>query len=257
MIETHAHIYDEQFIADFDLMIALAQESGIDHIFMPNCDQHTIEPMLACEKKYPQMCIPMMGLHPCYVKKNYQDELSIVKQYLDSRQFCAIGEIGLDFYWSREYDDIQMIALKQQLQWALDYQLPVVIHSRESTRECIDIIKSYAEKGAQGIFHCFSGSMQEAHEIVSMGFYLGIGGVVTYKKSNLPEIVKEIGIEHLVLETDSPYLAPVPYRGKRNQPVYLLEICNKIAEILGHSSQEIETQTDINAKKVFNKAFLK
>jgi len=207
--------------------------------------------MLQLADKWPVNCMPMMGLHPCYVKGNYKEELALVAEWLQKRKFYAIGEIGLDYHWDLTYKKEQIDAFENQIGLALQYDLPVVIHSRESTPDCIDIVRSKQNGLLRGIFHCFSGTMEEAVLITSLGFYLGIGGVVTYKKSTLPDIIKEISLSHIVLETDAPYLAPVPYRGKRNESSYIPLIAQKIAEIKNVPLQAVETITTANTEKIF------
>jgi TatD DNase family protein len=193
----------------------------------------------------------MMGLHPCYVKEHFEAELAIVAQHLAQGGFAAVGEIGLDYYWDRNYDDIQQTAFERQIDLALQYSLPVVIHSRESNRECIDTVKRKQDGRLKGIFHCFSGSLEQAQEIVSLGLYLGIGGVVTYKNSHLPEVLKAIGPGQIVLETDAPYLAPVPYRGKRNESSYIPIIATRIADLLEIPVTELAAITTANTRKIF------
>jgi TatD DNase family protein len=206
--------------------------------------------MMALESMY-EACILMMGLHPCSVKGNYKEELRIVEEWLDKRKFAAIGEIGLDFYWDKTFIDQQYEAFKLQMEWALKYELPIVIHSREAMRECIDTVKPFAKRGLRGIFHCFGDSLSLANEISGMGFYLGIGGVITYKKSGLAETIKDIPLEHIVLETDAPYLTPVPFRGKRNESSYLRYVVEKIAEVKGVSAEIVGEITSENALKVY------
>jgi TatD DNase family protein len=193
----------------------------------------------------------MMGLHPCYVKANYLDELNVVKQWLQERKFYAIGEIGLDYYWDLSFKEQQLDTFKQQIDLALQYQLPIVIHSRESIDDCIAIVKEKQNGKLKGIFHCFSGNLEQAKDIIETGLYLGIGGVITYKKSTLPDIIKEISLSYIVLETDAPYLAPVPYRGKRNESAYIPVIAAKIAEMNGIAIEEIASVTTQNAEKIF------
>jgi TatD DNase family protein len=251
MIETHAHIYDPKFDTDRDKMISDAQAVGITKILMPNCDKSTINIMLACEQNYPDICMPMMGLHPCYVTDYAQHELDAVHQNLQQRQWCAIGEIGLDYYWDTTFVQEQQQAFSQQMQWAIDYNLPIVVHSRESTQDCINMIKPFVAKGLKGVFHCFSGNVQEAKQLVDLGFYLGIGGVLTYKKSGLDAVVKEISMEHLLLETDAPYLAPVPHRGKRNEVSFMLEVAKTLVTIKEVSLQQVDEITTANAIELF------
>jgi TatD DNase family protein len=220
-------------------------------MYMPNCDSTTIEGMMRIAAAWPQHCLPMMGLHPVYVKDNYEAELAIVKQWLEKEKFAAIGEIGLDYYWDRTHVAQQKQAFEQQIDWALQYNLPIVIHSRESTQDCIDIVRSKQNGNLKGIFHCFSGTIEEARQVVALGLCLGIGGVVTFKKSTLPDIIKEIGLQHIVLETDAPYLAPMPYRGKRNESSYIPLIAAKIAEVLAVDVTVIAQATTATAAQLF------
>ena len=248
--DTHTHLYDEQLTID-EAQIRRAIDAGITKMYMPNCDSTTIEGMLQIADNWKANCMPMMGLHPCYVKENYKGELALVAEWLGKRKFYAVGEIGLDYYWDMTYKAQQIEAFETQIDWALQYGLPIVIHSRESTADCIDIVRKKQNGKLKGIFHCFSGTLEEAKQIVSLGLYLGIGGVVTYKKTNLPEIINEVGLTHIVLETDAPYLAPVPYRGKRNESSYIPIIAQKIAEITSTPIAEVAAITTANAANVF------
>jgi TatD DNase family protein len=250
-IDTHTHLYDEQLTIEGDINIQRAIDAGVTKMYMPNCDSSTIAGMMTIAGKWPQNCYPMMGLHPCYVKDNYKDELNIVEQWLARRRFSAIGEIGLDYYWDKTHVAQQKRAFEQQIDWALLDGLSIVIHSRESTQDCIDIVRKKQNGKLNGIFHCFSGTLEEAKQITGLGLYLGIGGVVTFKKSSLQEIVKEISIDHIVLETDAPYLAPAPYRGKRNESSYIPLIAAKVAELKGMGIAEVAAITTKNAEKVF------
>lgn len=251
MIDTHTHLYDEETVALQDEHILRAIRAGVEKLYMPNCDSTTIYGMMSLAKRFPEHCFAMMGLHPCYVKENYKDELAIVEQQLAQNKFAGVGEVGLDFYWDRTFAAEQKIAFEQQINWALHYQLPVIIHSRSSTKECIDIVRKKQNGNLTTIFHCFSGTVSEAQEIVDLGGFLGIGGVVTYKKTNLPEVLLSVSLDNIVLETDAPYLAPVPYRGKRNESTYLPIIAQKIAEVYQVSVEEVAERTTINAQKIF------
>ena len=199
-IDTHSHIYDTGFQEDMDLVMSSAKLSGIEKIYMPNIDSTCINAMMDMETKYPGICIPMMGLHPCYVKENYQEELAIVEEWLAKRKFAAIGEIGLDYYWDKTFEKEQQLVFEKQMQWGLDYDLPINIHTRNAMGETIEMVKPFAKKGLKGIFHCFSGSKESAEQITSMGFLLGLGGVLTYKNAGIAEAVKDIPMEFLVLE---------------------------------------------------------
>ncbi|MCW3123238.1 MAG: TatD family deoxyribonuclease [Flavipsychrobacter sp.] len=248
--DSHTHIYDEQLLAD-EHQVQRAIDAGVTKMFMPNCDSTTIESMLQMADQWPENCLPMMGLHPCYVKEHYKQELSIVVDWLQKRKFYAIGEIGLDYHWDLTFKEQQVESFETQIDLALQYDLPVVIHSRESTADCIDIVRKKQNGKLKGIFHCFSGTIEEAQQIVELGFYLGIGGVVTYKKTNLPEVIQAVSLAHIVLETDAPYLAPVPYRGKRNESSYIPIIAAKIAEVLDISVEEVAAATTANNQKIF------
>ncbi len=250
-IDTHTHLYEEQLNTDEKEMIQRAIDAGVHKMYMPNCDSTTIDGMMRIAAAWPQHCLPMMGLHPVYVKDNYEAELAIVKQWLEKEKFAAIGEIGLDYYWDRTHVAQQKQAFEQQIDWALQYNLPIVIHSRESTQDCIDIVRSKQNGNLKGIFHCFSGTIEEARQVVALGFCLGIGGVVTFKKSTLPDIIKEIGLQHIVLETDAPYLAPMPYRGKRNESSYIPLIAAKIAEVLAVDVAVVAQATTATAAQLF------
>ena len=251
IIDTHCHLYLEEFENDIEQVIANAQQESVQGFYLPNIDSSSIESMLQLEAKYPGVCIPMMGLHPCSVKANYKEELQTVANWLQKRSFAAVGEIGLDFYWDRSFEAQQYKAFRRQTELALQYQLPIVIHTRAAMQQCIDVVSEYAGSGLKGIFHCFGGSIAEAENIIDLGFYLGIGGVLTYKKSELPAVLEHISLDHLVLETDSPYLAPVPKRGKRNESAYLKYVIAALAEIKNTSPEEIARITTANATFVF------
>ncbi len=251
MIDTHCHLYSEEFDADRKEMIERAQAVGVEQFFLPAIDSTAHDAMFALESEFPHVCLAMMGLHPVYVKDNYKKELQLVESWLGKRKFCAIGEIGLDFYWSRDHEAQQYEVFQLQMEWALLYQLPIVIHTRNAMQETINAVKPFAAKGLRGIFHCFSGSAESATQIVQMGFLLGIGGVVTYKNAGLPQSLANIDLQYLVLETDAPYLTPVPFRGKRNEPSYLTYIVEKLADTKGVSVEEIKKRTTENAKAFF------
>jgi len=251
MIETHTHLYAEQFDEDRAEAMQRAFDAGVKEIYLPAIDSETHQAMLDLEAAYPKRVFSMMGLHPCSVKENYEEELAIVKSYLDTRSFCAIGEIGIDLYWDKTTYEIQRKAFKQQIAWAKELNIPIVIHSRNSTEEVIDVLKEEKDERLRGIFHCFGGSVEEGRRIIDLGFYLGIGGVVTFKNAGLDKTVAELPLESLVLETDAPYLSPKPYRGKRNETSYLRLIAEKIAAVKGVKFAEVEEQTTCNAKNIF------
>lgn len=251
LIDTHAHIYAEEFIEDIDVMISSAKKAGIGRIYMPNIDAESIMPMLKIEASYPEYCFPMMGLHPCYVGTEPERSLTIVEEWLGKRSFCAIGEVGLDYYWDKTNAEEQKFAFERQLQWAQELDVPIIIHSRKSLDDCIEIIKKYQKGKLRGIFHCFSGSLEESKRIEGLGFLMGIGGVITYKNAGLKEVVKHISINNLVLETDAPYLTPVPYRGKRNEPAYIQFIAEALADAKEIAVEEVSSITSQNAMKLF------
>jgi TatD DNase family protein len=251
LTDTHCHLYSEEFTADIETVIQRATAEGVQQFYLPGIDSTAIDAMLALEEKFPGKCFAMMGLHPCYVKENYKKELQIVNQWLTQRKFAAVGEIGLDFYWDKTFVDEQKEAFRTQIEWALHYNLPIVIHTRNAMQETINIVKEYVPKGVRGIFHCFSGSYESAKEIINAGFYLGIGGVLTYKNAGLAEVLEKIDMEHLVLETDAPYLTPVPFRGKRNESSYLKYIAARLAEVKHITIEEVAAITTANAKKIF------
>ena len=249
-IDTHSHIYDTKFKDDIEAVLLECQTQKVDTIYMPNIDHSSIDAMLELEQKYPQ-CIAMMGLHPCSVDKNFEKELYLVENWLNKRDFVAVGEIGLDLYWDKTFFEQQEEALSIQINWAKKLKRPIVIHSRNSTAEVLEILRKHKDEDLQGIFHCFGGTKEEAEQIIELGFYLGIGGVLTFKNSKLDKVLETIDLKHLVLETDSPYLAPVPYRGKRNESAYIPLIAQKLAEVKQVSLEEIALQTSQNAEKIF------
>lgn len=253
LIDTHAHIYLQELAAEREGLISRAKAAGIERIYMPAIDSSEMDALLDMEACYPDYCFAMMGLHPCYVKDNYQEELALVETWLGKRRFAAVGEIGLDYYWDRSFDSQQLLAFQQQMHWALKYKLPVVIHTREAMQATIEAVQPFADKGLRGIFHCFSGTALQAKEVTDMGFYLGIGGVVTYKNSGLAAALQDISLEWIVLETDMPYLAPVPHRGKKNEVAYLPLIAHRVSEVYQCTLEEIATITSANALKIFGK----
>ena len=253
LVDTHAHLYLNQFDEDRDEMIQRAKEKGIEKFYLPNIDSSTIEVMLAMEEQYPNECFAMMGLHPCSVKDNYKEELAIIEKWLKKRKFVAVGEIGTDLYWDKTFIEEQKDAFQIQCEWAKELGIPIVIHCRESMDLTIDLVRKAQDGRLKGIFHCFGGSVEQANQIIDLGFYMGIGGVLTFKKSGLDQTIKEVALEHLVLETDSPYLAPTPFRGKRNESAYISHIATKLSEVKGVDLEEIAVVTTANAKKIFHK----
>ena len=252
MIDTHTHLYAEEFDEDRNEVIENALKVGVEQFFLPAIDSSYHQKMLDLEKEYPQNIHLMMGLHPCYVKpENHQEELQKVYEFLLKRKFSAIGEIGIDLYWDTSTLEIQQEAFVQQIQWAKEMNLPIVIHSRNSFDEVFEILIAEKSEQLKGIFHCFTGNVEQAHLAIELGFKLGIGGVVTFKNGQIDQYLQEIPLENIVLETDSPYLAPVPYRGKRNEPKYLQEISEKLATIYQKPLSEIQKITTENALNVF------
>jgi len=251
-IDTHAHIYLKDFDEDRSEMLRQCIDADINKIYMPNIDHASIDDMLEVEHRHPNQCFSMMGLHPCSVKKDFESELYRVEEWLSKRRFAAVGEMGTDLYWDKTFWEQQQEAFIIQVGWAKKYHLPVVIHCRESIDQTIALLEPLLDGHLTGIFHCFSGNLEQAQKIISMGFYLGLGGVVTFKNGGLDKILPDIDLESLVLETDSPYLAPTPYRGKRNSPLYIPLIADKIAEIKNVTPEEIKVTTTRNAIKLFN-----
>lgn len=253
LIDTHSHLFLEEFSDDLPQVIARARQAGVTRIFMPNIDSSTIEPLLSVCAAYPDDCFPMIGLHPTSVDGSYQKELSIVRERLAAPNgFVAIGEIGLDFYWDKTFMQEQLLVFETQIQWALEYDLPIVIHSREAFDAIYKVMTPYKQTSLTGIFHSFTGGAEEAAKLLEFeGFTLGINGVVTFKKSSLPEALLSVPLERIVLETDSPYLAPVPNRGKRNESAYVKDTLMKVAEIYRMSPDDVSRVTSENALKVF------
>lgn len=252
LTDTHTHLYSEQFNGDIDLVINNCLGKDISRLFLPNIDSSSIQPMLALAKKYPKNCFPMMGLHPTSIKKNYQKELELVEEWLNKKQFCAIGEIGIDLYWDKSTLTIQQAAFRYQIELAKKYNLPFVIHCRNAFDEIFEILDELNDEKMRGIFHCFTGTLEQAQHIINYGdFKIGIGGVVTFKNAGLDKVVEQLDINHLVLETDSPYLTPTPYRGKRNESTYLYEIATKLADIYHQPIEEIAAITTNNSIEIF------
>jgi TatD DNase family protein len=252
LIDTHAHIYAKEFDFDRDAMISRAIARGVEKFYMPNVDLESIPRMLELEAKYPERCFAMMGLHPCSVESDYKTVLAEIEKQLFARKFVAVGEIGLDYYWSKEFVAQQKDAFRMQCRWAIELDIPIIIHARESLDDLIQIVaEEKKDERLRGIFHCFGGSIEQAQKIMQLGFWMGIGGVLTYKKSGLDEIVKDIPLEWLVLETDAPYLTPVPHRGKRNESAYLFHVAERLAEVKGISLEELAKTTSETAMKIF------
>ncbi|MDF2437476.1 MAG: hydrolase, TatD family [Bacteroidota bacterium] len=254
LTDTHTHLYSREFDADRNDLINKAISAGVTRFFMPNVDSESIPGMYQVEKDFPDHCFPMIGLHPCSVNQTYQHELKVVEYWLQKRKFTAVGEIGIDLYWDKTFFDQQQDAFRTQIAWAKKYGIPYVIHSRNAFDETMEIVKEFKNDNIKAIFHCFSGNVEQAEQVIALGnFKLGIGGVVTFKNSGLDKVVEAIDLKHLVLETDAPYLAPVPHRGKRNEPDYLVMIAQKIADIKKISIEEVASVTTQNSIEVFGR----
>jgi TatD DNase family protein len=250
-IDTHAHLYLSEFDADREGVVETSVYRGVKKILLPNIDSSTILPMNKLAEQFPGICYPMMGLHPTSVKENYREELDRVGQELSQGGYCAVGEIGIDLYWDKTHLKEQNIAFSEQLDLALKYNLPVAIHARESFSEILDILDGYKNKGLRGVFHAFTGTVEIALDVVSRGFLLGIGGIITYNKSSLPDVIHETELSQIILETDSPFLTPVPFRGKRNESSYIPYIAEAIGKIKNISTDEVARVTTDNATKLF------
>ena len=255
IIDTHCHLYAEDFNADREEMLQRAIQAGVSHFLLPNIDLDSIPGLYALSDGYPSVCLPMMGLHPTSVKEDYKAVLTQIEAALHSRPFIAVGEIGLDYYWDKTFTLQQQDAFRTQIDWAKSLQLPIAIHTRSSFDDALLIVQE-AQKAASltGVFHCFSGTAEEAQKVIDTGFYMGIGGVVTFKNSGLDKALADVPLDYLILETDAPYLAPVPYRGKRNESAYLTEVLKKLAALYNVSGEEIAARTTENAKKLFGLA---
>jgi len=251
LIDTHAHIYQEDFLADIEAIMSRAKENGVSKIYLPNVDVSSIKEVKDLVAKNSDLFIPMMGLHPCYVKEDYKEQLAGIEKELCEGKYAAVGEVGIDLHWDKTHFIQQQDAFRTQIRWAIKLKLPIIIHARESLQEIFQILDEEYRDGLKGIFHCFGGTAEDAQKIISYGFKMGIGGTVTYKNSKLPEVLKNIGLQHIVLETDAPYLSPVPYRGKKNEPAFIIEVAKKLAEIKNIPLHEVAAVTSKNAEKVF------
>lgn len=251
--DTHTHLYSKEFDKDRETLVEQALAAGITRFYLPNIDSGSIERMLALEQQYPNRCFAMMGLHPCHVNQTVEKELELVKSWLGRRPFAAIGEIGIDLYWDKTFLEAQQQAFKVQIEWALEYGYPIVIHCRNAFDEVYAVLGSFSRL-PKGIFHCFSGNLEQAHKILALkGFKLGIGGVVTFKNAGLDKVVEQLELSDLVLETDAPYLAPLPHRGKRNEPAYLRAIAQKVAGLKNVGVEEVAKITSANADFIFER----
>lgn len=251
LIDTHTHLYVEAFDDDRDEAIDKAMAAGVTDFFLPAIDQSYTSSMLALKEKYPKQIHLMTGLHPTHVNENVEEELSHVKARLSDNNSCAVGEIGIDLYWDTTHKEKQIQAFDQQIQWAKAYKLPIVIHCRSAFEEVFEVLEQHRGSDLRGIFHCFTGTEKDAQRAIDLNLSLGIGGVVTFKNGKIDQFLAEIPLEHLVLETDAPYLAPVPYRGKRNESAYLPLIVERMASLYGISASEIAAKTTSNAKRIF------
>lgn len=254
MIDTHAHLYSKQFNNDREEVLQRAITEGVTKVYLPAVDSESHERMFELEATHSDFCIAMMGLHPCSVnEETIETELKLVEKYISDRPFCAIGEIGIDLYWDKTTFEVQKKAFIQQMHWAQDLGIPIIIHSRESMDEVIDILQQNTFYTEGGILHCFTGNVEQAQKLIDMGFYLGIGGVSTYKNGGLEPVMSTISLDYLVLETDAPYLAPIPFRGKRNESSYIKHVAQRIADIKMIDFEEVDRVTSLNAEKIFSK----
>lgn len=251
MIDTHAHLYADDFKLDRNEMVKRARDIGLAHVLLPNIDSKSLSALNDLVDTDPDFFKRMIGLHPCSVKEDYKEQLEVIKHELDTQECIAVGEIGMDLYWDKSTRNIQEEAFLIQCDWASHGDLPIVVHARDSTQELIDILNVNYPMNVPGVFHCFSGNQQEAEKIVSMGMYLGIGGVVTFKNTNLRDTLKEIPLDRILIETDAPYLSPVPYRGKRNESSYIIEVVRTLSDVYSIEIEEIKQITTSNALRLF------
>lgn len=249
--DTHTHLYSEAFDGDRTAVVERAMQLGVKRFFVPAIDSTYTNAMLELENSYPDNVFLMMGLHPTHVKENYEEELQHVEEMLASRKFYAVGEIGIDLYWDKTFLKEQQLAFKRQIQLAKKYSYPIVIHCRDGFNEIFEILEEEKGEGLYGIFHCFTGTLEQARKAISYNMKLGIGGVLTFKNGKIDTFLSELDIKHMVLETDSPYLAPTPYRGKRNESSYLVEVLNKMSALYGLDKEEVAAITTANSKEVF------
>src|ERR1700761_4553483 len=251
LTDTHTHLYYETDIAKRAELVQRCKENSISRLFLPNVDAASVEMVFALQDEYPDMCFPMLGLHPCDVKENWQQELEQIMAHEGERRIYAIGEIGIDLYWDKTTLPQQIQAFKQQIAWAKSLKLPIVIHCRDAFDEVFKVLEEEQGEDLRGIFHCFTGSLEQAHKTIDLGFYLGIGGVVTYKNSGLDKVVEQVDLKHIVLETDSPYLTPVPFRGKPNESSYITYVAQKVADLKQTSIENIAEVTTANSRLIF------
>ena len=251
LTDTHTHLYYERDAEKRHALMRRCFDEKIERLFLPNVDSESIAMVNELVSEYPEHCFAMLGLHPCDVKENFQSELALIRQAIDGRRIYAIGEIGIDLYWDKSTLDIQKEAFRTQISWAKSLNLPIVIHCRDAFQEVYDLLLSVKDQELRGIFHCFTGTKEQADLMVDLGFYLGIGGVVTYKNSGLDKVVAQLDLKDIVLETDSPYLTPAPFRGKPNESSYLKYVAQKVADIKGLSIEEVAAITTENSKNIF------
>ncbi len=251
LIDTHTHVYLSQFDRDRAGVIARAGEAGVSHMLMPNIDSHTVGDMLKVARAYTGVCLPMMALHPTSVKETWQTELDIIEKWFEKESFVAVGESGIDLYWDRTYARQQQMALERHIDWAIRFDLPLVLHSRNSLKELFDVLEASRQQNLKGVFHCYPGGKEDAQKAIDLGFLLGVGRVVTYKNSLMADVVKAVDLKHIILETDAPYLAPHPHRGKRNESAYVKYVAEKVAEIKGVTAHEVADITTANARQLF------
>ena len=251
LIDTHTHIFLEDFKDDIDEVLKRAIKNDVQLCFLPNIDTDSIDDLHSVCKKYPNICFPMMGLHPCSVKGDYKIQLKQIEGFLNNQKYYGVGETGIDLYWDKSYYKEQVISLETHIIWAKSLNLPIILHCRDSFNEVFDVISKLQDGTLTGVFHCFTGSVEDAKKVIDVGFLMGIGGVATFKNAGLDKSLKHISLEHLVLETDAPYLTPTPYRGKRNEPSHIKYIVEKLKDIYGLSELEIAERTTKNAKLLF------
>lgn len=251
LTDTHTHLYVEEFDKDRQDVVLRAIEENVQKFYLPAIDSSHTARMIEMKRLFPENVFLMAGLHPCSVREDFREELKKVEEFMQTHEFCGLGESGLDLYWDTSFIDEQKQSLRQHITWALEFDKPLILHTRNSILDTIDILQDYKNTGLRGIFHCFSGTEEEARQIISLGFFLGIGGVLTFKNSGLDKVISNIAIDHIVLETDSPYLAPVPFRGKRNESAYLPFVAKKLGEIKGLPLEEVARITTENALKIF------
>ncbi len=252
LVDTHTHLYLEEFAEDRNAVVSEALSAGVDKLLLPNIDSSSIGAMLALADEFPDNCLPMIGLHPTSVKEDYLTELSVVESWLQNRKFYGIGECGLDYYWDKTFAAEQEVVFRHHIDLARSYNLPLIVHIRDSFNDVIRILKDVNRHDLRGIFHCFSGSVEQAKQAIHYGFSLGLGGVITFKNNKMQQTLKEIDLRHLVLETDAPFLAPVPYRGKRNKPAYIPLIAQMVADIKEIPVETVAEATTLNAIRQFH-----